>query len=113
MSNASILAEAADFFAQQTANPEPLKSEWAMSMAVAEEWAKAVGVTYVWEDDWEVDHVAEFDCYVVAPGSCELVTAWLDGEIMASLGCVDDAGPEYRRFVEAELAQEALSAVTR
>jgi hypothetical protein len=77
-------------------------------LAQAEEWAKDHDLTYVWvdTDDWTPSgHESEFG---YTPETCEfaeLVNE--DGETLASLGCIDDATPEYRRVIEAELAFEA------
>jgi hypothetical protein len=79
----------------------------ARKLANAETWAAQAGIRYRWRPDWEIDHETEFDCYSDGgPGTCEYVVASLNGNIVASLGCVDDATDEYRRVVEAELALE-------
>jgi hypothetical protein len=59
------------------------------------------------------DHKAEYDCYADGgPTTCETCTCYgADGAILASLSCIDDATPEYRRVVEAELASEAMGPV--
>jgi hypothetical protein len=66
-----------------------------------------------WEDDWEVgSHVAEFDCYDTEPATCEVCLVYSpDGELLASLGCIDDATSEYRQTIERELVDEAKKAV--
>lgn len=90
------------------------KRRGATRLAEAEAWAKANGVTFEWSDDWEIDHVKEFDCYADGgPTTCEMVAAYLDGECISSLGCVDDATDEYRRVVEAEVALEARSVLAK
>ena len=87
------------------------KRRCAEALAAAEEWAQEVGVRFDWREDFEVDHQKEFDCYADGgPETCEWVAAMLNGELVASLGCVDDATPEYRRVIEAELALEAKEA---
>lgn len=82
----------------------------AVALARAEQWADENGVVFEWAPDWDVvDHAAEYDCYDEGgPESCETCTA-LDenGDVLASLGCIDDATDEYRRVVQAELALEA------
>lgn len=79
----------------------------------AEQYAKDQGWDVRWEDDWDVDHRKEFDCYEDGgPQTCEyaqLVTE--DGEVLASLGCIDDATNEYRRVIGAELASQAMAEV--
>lgn len=85
----------------------------AEQLAAAEEWARGEGVEFTWEGDWDLGtHThAEFfssDAYPDdEPETCEMVTARLDGRVVASLGCIDDADDNYRRVVEAELASEA------
>lgn len=82
----------------------------AADLVRAERWARATGVSFVWSDDWEVtNHVEAFDCYDREPDTCEMCDAYdADGVPVASLCCIDDATPEYRRVVEAELALEAM-----
>ena len=92
-----------------TETAEQGRARGARALAEAEAWAAAAGVRFVWGDDWDVgDHVAEYDCYEEGePATCERVLAYLGGEVVAALGCIDDATPEYRRVIEAELASEA------
>jgi hypothetical protein len=82
----------------------------ARALARAESWAKAEDIDFDWYDDWMVDHAKEYDCYSgdAGPATCEVCVAKKGDEVLASLGCIDDASPEYRRVVEAELADEAL-----
>lgn len=83
------------------------KERCARELAHAEAWGKRAGVTFTWENDWSVDHQKEYDCYEDGgPSTCEGCVAWLSGEVVASLWCIDDATAEYRRVVEAELASE-------
>lgn len=94
-----------------TETPDEGRRRTAADLARAEAWAKAQGHTYEWGPDWQVDHVREYpDAYDAEPDTCEYVTLsdLLDGNVLAALGCVDDATPEYRRVVEAELAWEAM-----
>jgi hypothetical protein len=84
----------------------------------AREMARAERESYVrgwhvgWSEDWTCgSHIKEFgaDCYPKEPATCEsaiLVDA--DDNVLASLGCIDDASDAYRRVIEAELAVEAL-----
>lgn len=74
-------------------------------------WAGSNGLRFQWEDDWSVgDHTAEYDCYDSGnPSTCEsCVLMDRDGNILASLGCIDDADDDYRREIEGQLAYEAL-----
>ena len=66
-----------------------------------------------WYDDWSVDHATEYDCYDAGePSTCQyavLISA--EGEVLtalASLHCIDDATPAYRRIIAAELILQAL-----
>ena len=85
----------------------------AEALAKAERWAREAGVEFSWEDDWEVgDHTTEFDCYEDGgPETCERAAASFEGEVLASLCCIDDATDEYRRVVEAELALQAWAEI--
>jgi hypothetical protein len=85
----------------------------ARTLAVAEMRAKARGFVFTWSKDWEVGNHKAFygadSAYAdQEPDTCETCVAYYDDEVVASLGCIDDATPEYRRVVEAELAAEAL-----
>lgn len=94
-----------------TETPEQGRRRSARELARAELLAIDNGWEFEWRDDWSVDHVDEFEFYENGgPESCESCTLYsAEGEVLASLGCIDDATDEYRRVVEAELAQEALS----
>lgn len=87
--------------------PEQGRERGAKALAEAEAWAKREGVEFRWDDDFGIDHVAEFDCYDTEPETCEVCVAYIDGCVVASLGCIDDADDNYRRVVMAELADEA------
>lgn len=86
------------------------KARCARELAQAERWARDNGLTFTWEDDWEIgSHVREYDGYEREPETCETCIAWdANGDVVASLGCVDDATPEYRRVIEAQLASEVM-----
>ena len=86
----------------------------ARQLAKAERDARALGYTFDWQEDWQLDHQKEYDCYPDGgPETCEsCLMLDPDGKVVQSLGCIDDATPEYRRVVEAELALKALSEVT-
>jgi hypothetical protein len=95
----------------QTETPEQGRTRGARRLAAAERLARYRDLSFRWENElgW-IDHVTEFDCYDVEPTTCEVCICFdEDGEVLASLGCIDDATPEYRRVVEAELALEVLS----
>lgn len=82
------------------------------ALATAEEYAFNHSLEYRWADDWSVDHQKEFDCYEDGgPETCEYCQLIdVDGKVLASLGCIDDATASYRRVIEAELALEAMAA---
>lgn len=89
--------------------------------ATAEVWlSHRDDLEVIWEDDPDGDHSyldqEEFAGYEVE--TCEwcaiydvasLNTYDRSTEILASLGCIDDATDIYRRVVEAELAMEAMA----
>lgn len=84
----------------------------AIDSARAEAKARKRGYTFVWSDDWEVgSHKDEYgpdSAYADGePDRCEHCDI-LDknGNMIGSLSCIDDASPEYRRVIEAELASE-------
>lgn len=91
------------------------RSRCARQLAKAERDASALGYTFEWSDDWGVgNHFREYgECYKDGePSTCETCVCFGEnGEVLASLGCIDDATREYRRVIEAELAFEALSAI--
>lgn len=97
----------------------PEDGHWrsARMLAAAEAWGKEVGLEFTWYDDWSLgmshrQFYGEGGAYEEGePTSCEVCIAELDGELLASLGCIDDADADYRRVIEAELADEALDAV--
>lgn len=107
-----FLANAGWGYNPETETPEQGKLRGAIKLAEAEQWAKSQGHTFVWEEDWLVgSHVDEFDAYDSEPEICESATMLdSDDNVLASLGCVDDATDDYRRVVEAELALEAMPA---
>lgn len=113
----AVTSEAVAFFHEHagwgydpaTETPEEGRQRSAERMAEAEAWAKAAGVSFRWSDDWGVgSHVDEYDSHGEEPETCEVCVAYLGGEVVAALGCVDDATDEYRRVIEAELAYEAM-----
>lgn len=91
--------------------PEQGRERGARLLADAERFAIASGWTIEWEDDWMVgDHVVEYDCYEDGgPDTCEsAILRDASGEVLAALGCIDDADDDYHRVVFAELAAEAI-----
>lgn len=88
------------------------RARCARELARAERDVRALGYTFGWSDDWEVGNHYGFygEAYANGePETCETcICRNADGEIVASLGCIDDADREYRRMIEAELALEAL-----
>lgn len=83
-------------------------------LATAEAYARNSEWEYRWEDDWDIGSHKKYygkgSVYEVSePETCEsclLLDA--DGEVLESLGCIDDADKNYRRVIEAELASEAM-----
>ncbi len=98
-------------FNPATETVEQGKLRCAKSLANAERYAQSQGFTFTWEDDWMVDHAKEYDCYEDGgPETCEAcICRDSDGNVLASLCCIDDATSEYRRVIEAELASEGMA----
>ena len=71
-------------------------------LAFAETVAKAADTRFMWVPDRNGEHAKDPD----GPKTCELCCLYLgdDPIPIASIGCVDDATPEYKRVIEAELA---------
>lgn len=84
------------------------KLRTASDLAMAEAWGKANGLTFVWEFDH--DDSSDGD---ETPEVREACIAYVDGDVVASLGGIGDATDDYRRVVEAELAVEAALEVSR
>jgi hypothetical protein len=113
--------EAEEFFYQhagfsydsKTQTADEGRRETARALAAAEAWGQQIGLEFSWEDDWSLgtSH-AEFyseDAYPEGePETCETCLAILNGDVVASLSCIDGATDEYRRVVEAELAAEVM-----
>lgn len=78
--------------------------EGAIELATAEVWAREVDAEITWQGDDLGDWHAMDENPVQ---TCELAALRLGGRTLASLGCIDDAGNDYRRVVAAELASEA------
>jgi hypothetical protein len=80
--------------------------------ARAELNAHALGAYVVWHDDWEVgSHLEEYgsEVYDREPDRCEVAMLHsTTGELLGSLGCIDDADEAHRRLVNAELFLEYL-----
>lgn len=100
----------------KTETPEQGRVRCAVAMAEAERQGRNIGLEFEWSDDWGVGSHKDFygkgSCYEEAePHTCEqCVCKFENGDVAASLGCIDDASANYRRVVEAELASEALHA---
>jgi hypothetical protein len=97
-----------------TESPEEGRARTARHLAQAEEEAERRGWYVEWSDDWEItDHAAEYgeEAYPNGnPETCENADLYDEhGNMIRSLGCIDDADANYRRVVEAELAAEALA----
>lgn len=101
----------------KTETPHKGRARCARELAKAERDAVALGYTFQWRDDWSVgDHFKEYgEAYNDGePSTCETcICLDPDGQIVESLGCIDDATSDYRRVVEAELASEALAEVAK
>ena len=87
------------------------RKKCAKALAEAEEYGQTIGLEFSWEDDWSVGNHKEFfgDDSAYAdrePETCETCLAILNGDVVASLGCIDDADDNYRRVVQAQLADE-------
>jgi hypothetical protein len=82
----------------------------AVELAAAEESARNNGWTYNWEDDWDIgSHKKFYGNEDSEPNTCEsCLLQDEDGQVLAALGCIDDANNNCRRVVEAELALGAL-----
>ncbi len=102
-------------FSYNPKNETPLEGrlQCAQALARAEHTAREMGITFEWQDDWMVDHAKEYECYEDGgPQTCEFCIARdAEGNVRASLGCIDDADANYRRVIEAELADEAIDAL--
>ena len=96
-----------------TETEEEGRRRCAEDLAAAERWAQDHDINFGWSEDWGVgSHFEEFgEAYDDGePETCEQCVALSpEREVLASLGCIDDATPEYRRVIEAELASEARS----
>jgi hypothetical protein len=119
---ASLTAREAFFFDNAgysyhtaTEKPEQGRARCARELARAEVYAGEQGWEFTWEDDWMCgSHVREFgrESYEHEPSTCEsCVLRDAEGNVLASLGCIDDADSNYRRVIEAELASEALDTI--
>jgi hypothetical protein len=87
------------------------RARGARQLADAEAKAKDQECWYRWEPDWECGSHQDYygSAYDREPETCECCSMFdCDGELLANLGCIDDATAEYRRVVEAELALEVL-----
>jgi hypothetical protein len=113
----AVESEAALFFYDHAAySTPPGREQCARDLAEAEDWARRAGVKFRWEDDWEIgshrDYFGPDSVYEnYEPSSCESCTATLGRDVVASLGCIDDADNDYRRVIEAELAEEARALI--
>lgn len=113
-----FLQNAASSYNPKTETKAQGRARVARMLAKAERDARALGYRFEWVSDWQVgDHAKEYgDTYKDGgPETCEQCLMWApDGkDIVASLGCIDDATQEYRRVVEAELALEALQSLAK
>jgi hypothetical protein len=82
----------------------------AKQSARAERKALDEGLRFVWDSCPDSDH----SYLEQEPDTCEMC-ACIDqeGNVLASLGCIDDAEESYRRVIESELAIEALEVLCK
>jgi len=93
-----------DFFKEHAGYVVGRRAAGALDLARAEDYASAHGWYTTWEPDADGDPSS--------PDVREIEVAVLhdeDGEVLAALGGIEDADHNYRRVVEAELAQEAMA----
>jgi hypothetical protein len=104
-------------FDPQTETRAQGKRRCAVEMAEAEAYMQDVGWYCEWSEDWEIgshkDYYGKGSCYEDRePNTCEYCILFDEnGDMLASLGCIDDASADYRRVIEAELADEAYSTI--
>jgi hypothetical protein len=126
------LLKACRFFQEHAGYVVGQNAKGALTLARAERDARDAGVVFIWQADpyadwsfvetWDArdvkcwaqsDHEAE-GCRAVLPCSACVASGWNDAENcrhateLASLWSIIDAGPAYRRVIEAELAAESL-----
>jgi hypothetical protein len=80
------------------------------------------GLEVLWEPDWDLGGKTHEDWYGEAyadlpngqPDTCEVAYVVDDhGNVLASLGCIDNADEAYRREVERDLLSEAYPLAAR
>ncbi|MGB7728409.1 MAG: hypothetical protein WBL50_10275 [Candidatus Acidiferrum sp.] len=87
----------------------------AKQLADAERLAVSYGFTFEWEEDWSIGshrkYYGEDSVYADhEPHTCEsCIVRDEDVNVLGSLGCIDDADSNYRRVIQAELADEATA----
>jgi hypothetical protein len=89
-----------------------VRPDAALALAMAEQAGDQEGLEVLWDyDDGEC--LDTYDPEVgMPPEGVEFLSAYVEdeeGNVIASLGCIEDPDPIYRRIVEAELLHEALS----
>lgn len=89
--------------------PEQGRENGALALARAEEFGRVHNWEVQWVWDGEGDH--SYTDHVDTCEQCLVGTA--DGDVLAQIGCVDDADDNYRRVVAAELMLEAKLNVER
>ena len=98
-----------------TETPEAGRQRSAERLAVAELLIERAGAAVTWHEDWSLGTThAHYYCDEAypdgGPETCEFATLDLDGKVLATVGCIDDADEAYRRVIAAELALDALIA---
>jgi hypothetical protein len=104
----------------KTETAEQGRIRCAMELARAEAYGRTLGYSFEWRDDWEIgshkDYFGDDSAYAKRePDTCEQCTMLdTDGKRMPfALGCIDDADANYRRVIEAELAEDAIAALDK
>ena len=109
-----FLANAGFSYDPKTETPAKGRARCARQLAKAERDAAALGFTF----EWDYDQEGCIGCSCDSP-DCKCSTGEdheclsclcrnADGEVVASLSSICEPSREYRRVVEAELAEEAL-----
>jgi hypothetical protein len=103
----------AGLFIHRDESEDQARLRTGQELAAAEMTIQEQGWSVTWRDDWEVgSHLQEYgEAYSNGePNTCEVATLYdSHDEILASLGCIDDATDTDWRVVDAELALEAMA----
>jgi hypothetical protein len=103
----------AGLFIHRDESEDQARLRTGQELAAAEMTIQEQDWSVTWRDDWEVgSHLQEYgEAYSNGePNTCEVATLYdSHDEILASLGCIDDATDTDWRVVDAELALEAMA----